>query len=376
MFKKIYILITLIVVLSAHGAVHAQSNSKIEEQRRRVEQYKRDLESVKREVAELKKEKSTASQRISALDGQVRTRNRYIGEIEREKGLVEGEIDGINHILDSLGRELNNNRHIYSEAIRTAYRNYRHSNYNNYLFTSASLSEMAHRMARLEHIARSRQALADTIAAQSMTYDQQRTLLDMRRGELDSTTRVLEAERAALKADRAEAQQDYNQLSRKEKRAITRQREQQQRLDKAIAELSKLTRGNKVGGSFSASTSNLNLPVEGGAISKTTGATATITGSKGAAVRTIYEGLVMRVDKSDITNHYSVFIAYGEYLSVYTNLSRVNVKAGDKVKRDQTIGTIGLGVDPSGKQYAYVQFAIHDTRAGRQISVADFFKKK
>ena len=84
----------------------------------------------------------------------------------------------------------------------------------------------------------------------------------------------------------------------------------------------------------------------------------------------------MRVDKNDITNHYAVFIAYGEYLSVYTNVSNVTVKAGEKVKRDQQIGTIGLGVDHNGKQYAYVQFAIHDTRAGRAISVAEFFKKK
>ena len=84
----------------------------------------------------------------------------------------------------------------------------------------------------------------------------------------------------------------------------------------------------------------------------------------------------MRVDRNDITNHYSVFIAYGEYLSVYTNVSNVTVKAGDKVKQDQQIGTIGHGVDHNGKEYSYIQFAIHDTRKGKQLSVTDFFKKK
>ena len=366
----------MVAMLVISIAASAQSNDKIAAQRNRVEQYKKELESAKKEVETLKKEKSSTSQRISALDGQVRSRNRYIAEIEREKALVEAEIASADKHIDSLGQELDHNQRVYAEAVRTAYRIYRYNNGNNYLFASSTLADAARRMAEIQHVADSRRRLADTIAAQNIKYAEERAALDKRHSELDSVTRVLEAERKALKADREEAQRSYNSLSKKEKKAITRQREQQKRLDNAVAELSKLTRGNKVGGSFSSKTSNLNLPVAGGAIAKSSGGTATITGNKGAAVRSIYEGLVMRVDKNDITNHYAVFIAYGEYLSVYTNVSNVTVKAGEKVKRDQQIGTIGLGVDHNGKQYAYVQFAIHDTRAGRAISVAEFFKKK
>lgn len=370
-------LLTIVVVIVSlpHFAV-AQSNTKIEEQRRRVEQYKKDLESSKKEVESLKKEKSTASQRISALDKQVRSRSKYIAEVERELSLVEEDISDISSLIDSLGKELDFNREVYAEAVRTAYRNYRQNNNSNYLFSASSLTDAARRMAQIQHVADSRRILADTIESQTVVFNKEREELDIRRHELDSVTRILEAERKALKSDRNEAQRSYNSLSKKEKKAITRQREQQKRLDQAVAELSKLTRGNKVGGSFSAKTSNLNLPVAGGSIAKSSGATATITGAKGAAVRSIYEGLVMRVDKNESTNHYAVFIAYGEYLSVYTNVSNVTVKAGDKVKRDQQIGTTGLGVDHNGNQYAYVQFAIHDTRAGRQLSVLEFFKKR
>lgn len=368
-------LAALIVLLATPQTTTAQSN-KIDEQRKRVEQYKKEVESAKKEVASLKKEKSSASERIAALDRQVRSRGKYIKEVERELRLVEEDIAHTKRLIDSLGSELNNNREVYGEAVRTAYRNYRQSNSNNYLFSAQSLTDAAYRMARIQHIADSRRTLADTIEQQSAIYDLKHAELDKRRRELDSVTRALEAERKALKSDRDEAQRSYDQLSKKEKKAITRQREQQKKLDNAVAELSKLTRGNKVGGSFSAKTSNLNLPVAGGSIAKSSGGTATITGDKGAEVRSIYEGLVMRVDRNESTNHYAVFIAYGEYLSVYTNVSNVTVKAGDKVKRDQKIGTTGLGVDHTGKQYAYVQFAIHDTRAGRQISVIDFFKKK
>jgi septal ring factor EnvC (AmiA/AmiB activator) len=369
------IVIAALLLLALPLAGSAQSN-KIEEQRKRVEQYKKEVESAKKEVESLKKQKSSASERIAALDRQVSSRSKYIREVERELNLVKDDIAETKALVDSLGRELEHNRKVYGEAVRTAYRNYRQSNSNNYLFSATSLKDAARRMARIQHIADSRRTLADTIEQQSDLYGRQHAELSKRHRELDSVTRVLQAERKELQSDRDEAQRSYNQLSKKEKKAITRQREQQKRLDNAVAELSKLTKGNKVGGDFSSKTSNLNLPVVGGSIAKSSGGTATITGTKGAEVRSIYEGLVMRVDRNESTNHYAVFIAYGEYLSVYTNISSVTVKAGDKVKRDQKIGTVGLGVDHTGKQYGYVQFAIHDTRAGRQISVTEFFKKK
>lgn len=371
----IVILAAIVMLLTTPLTLSAQSN-KVEEQRKRVEQFKKEVEDAKKEVANLKKEKSSASERIAALDRQVRTRSKYIKEVERELGFVIEEIAQTKALIDSLGSELEANREAYSEAVRTAYRNYRQSNSNNYLFSAQSLTDAAYRMARIQHIADSRRVLADTIEMQNEVYDMKYAELEQKRHELDSVTRSLQAERKELESDRKEAQQSYNQLSKKEKRAITRQREQQKKLDNAVAELSKLTKGNKVGGSFSSKTSNLNLPVAGGQLAKSSGGTATITGVQGAEVRSIYEGLVMRVDRNESTNHYAVFIAYGEYLSVYTNVSSVSVKAGDKVKRDQKIGTVGIGVDHTGKQYAYVQFAIHDTRAGRQISVTDFFKKR
>ena len=353
----------------------AQSNN-VDEQRRRVNQYKRDLESAKKEVDNLKKEKSSASRRLSALEGQMRSRSNYIAEIERERQIVIEEIGLADACIDSLGGELQNNRDIYAEVVRTAYRNHQQNNNLIYLFSSSNLSDATRRMAELQHIASERKALADTILIQTEEYNKQRAILDIRRHELDSITRALAVEQAALKVDKLEAEREYNKLSSKEKAAVKRQREQQKRLDKAVEELSRLTRGNTVGSSFSSSTKSLNLPVNNGAISKSSGSTATITGSRGSAVRSIYEGLVMGVERNDITNHYSVFIAYGEYLSVYTNVSNVTVKPGEKVSKDQQIGTIGHGVDHNGKEYSYIQFAIHDTRKGRQLSVTEFFKKK
>jgi len=69
-----------------------------------------------------------------------------------------------------------------------------------------------------------------------------------------------------------------------------------------------------------------------------------ICSSKGATARTIFDGEVTSVAVSP-TGGKLVIIRHGEYLSVYTNLSDVQVKVGEKVKLKQPIGTVMMDDD-------------------------------
>jgi septal ring factor EnvC (AmiA/AmiB activator) len=64
-----------------------------------------------------------------------------------------------------------------------------------------------------------------------------------------------------------------------------------------------------------------------------------ICSGKGATARAIFDGEVTSVAVSP-TGGKLVIIRHGEYLSVYTNLSDVQVKVGEKVKLKQTLGTV------------------------------------
>jgi murein DD-endopeptidase MepM/ murein hydrolase activator NlpD len=186
--------------------------------------------------------------------------------------------------------------------------------------------------------------------------------------------RSLEREHRELQRDRDEAKRTYEKLSEQERKALNEQKRQQKQLEEATKELRKLTEGNKVGKGFSTSTKNLNLPVEGGKTEKMQKNMVKIIGSKGNAVRSIYEGKVVRI-LVDNTNHATVMIAHGHYVSVYSHLSQIRVKEGDVVKRNQTIGTIGIGVDHKGTMSAYMQFMIVNTESNAQVDVMDCFKK-
>ncbi len=373
--KYVVMLVVVLIMMATTGELLAQNRSKsVAEQKRRVEQYKRDLERAKREVSELKKEKGSATEQVDRLTKQMNLRASFIAETERKQELLKAEADDLTRDVDSLSKELEHNKQIYAEAVRVAYRNYRTENTTTYLFSATNLSEATHRMANIRHIAEQRAMLADKIIEEQRRLTTMRDELNTRHQELDSVGRSLEAERSELQRDREEAKRNYEKLSAQEKAAIKEQKRQQKLLEKATQELRKLTEGNRVGKSFSASTKALNLPVEGGKAEKMQINMVKILGKKGDAVNSIYEGKVIRI-VVDNTNHSTVMIAHGSYVSVYTHLSQIRVAQNDVVKRNQQIGTIGIGVDHNGTMSAYMQFMIINTESNKQMNVMDCFKK-
>ena len=185
------------------------------------------------------------------------------------------------------------------------------------------------------------------------------------------------AQRDKLQKDVKSAQRTMNQLSTKEKAALKEKLESEERLDAAIDELRKLTKGNKEGASFSRTTSNLNLPVEGGTVRRYKGNMAEITARKGAAVTTIYDGKVVEVKRNRISGQYDVFVAHGEYITSYANLESVTVEKNAKVGKNQRIGTIGSSMNLSTMQPEHkMVFGIYSPNPKETMRAADCFKKK
>ncbi len=373
LLRHILTLVVALLLLATNVAVAQRANS-VTEQKRRVEQYKRDLDKTKREVQELKKQKGSATQRVTSLTKQMNLRTSYIAETERKIDLLTVEANRLDSDIDSLAKELKHNKMIYAEVVRVAYRNYASNNAATYLLSSTGISDATHRMVNVRHIAEQRAQLAEKIKEQGRRLVLMRAELQERRTELDSIGRSLEEEHRELERDRDEAKQLYDKLSADERKALSEQKRQQKQLEEATKELRKLTEGNKVGKSFSASSKGLNLPVESGKAEKIQTNMVKITGSKNSSVRSIYEGKVVRII-TDNTNHSTVMIAHGHYVSVYSHLSKISVKEGDVVKRNQAIGTIGIGVDHKGTMSAYMQFMIVNTESNAQVDVMDCFKK-
>lgn len=362
-----------VLLAAAAAETHAQSKSAVERQRAKVESYKRDLEQCKRRMKEIVASKSSASREIEQLRTQMNLRNNLIHETEEEMRLLETEIASSDSVASVLGAEIERNRAIYAEMVREAWRNYRQNNYTTYLFSANGVSDAARRAANLRHIADMRSAKAAEIEAQEQELGERRAELSRRKHELDSVGRSLASERNALRQDISAVRSRLGKLSANEKKTLAEQSNYQKRLDAAAEELRRLTKGNTEGASFSERTSNLNLPVEGGAVIRYSNNVAYVKGKRGAKVISIYDGKVVKIDR-DNTNRYSVFVAHGGYISTYVHLGSVCVAEGDKIKKNQPIGTVGIGLDDEGRESIYMNFALYNP-SGKKLNAANCFKK-
>ncbi|MEG0499123.1 MAG: M23 family metallopeptidase, partial [Alistipes sp.] len=90
----------------------------------------------------------------------------------------------------------------------------------------------------------------------------------------------------------------------------------------------------------------------------------------------IYEGKVVEIKRNRITTKYDVYIAHGEYLTTYANLGATTVEKGQKVAKNQQIGTIGssVNIDTMETEYKLI-FGIYAPTPSETMRAENCFRK-
>jgi peptidoglycan hydrolase CwlO-like protein len=355
----------------------AQEKARIEEQRRIIEELEEQVKQDEKRLNEIKKDKSTALKRVNSITNQINSRNTLLNRTEKEINSIEKNIENNNRMISLTSQKLTDEREKYAEMVREAYRNHRQNNYITYILASKSFSDISRRIANIRAVAELRAERMHRIDSLNNSLSEQQLTLSERKQSLDSVQRKAEAQKLKLQSDVKAAKQAMNQLSTKERAALKEKMESEELLDAAINELRKLTKGNTEGASFSRTTSNLNLPVDGGKVRRYKGNMAEIVGAKGASVRTIYDGKVVEVKRNRINGKYDVFVAHGEYITSYANMDEVSVEKGQKVAKNSRIGEVGSSVNVTTMESEYkLVFGIYSPNPKETMRAADCFKKK
>lgn len=374
MLRKFCILtLTMLFLLTAPAM--AQS-SKIEQQKRVIANLERSIAREEKQLAQLKKNKASAEKQVRALTKQIEKRNALICETTRQIKQLTTEVNNSEQRLRLLGGQLSQLEDNARDIVRVAYRNFRYQNYLTYIFSAKSFADMARRVAMLRVATEYRIAQIKKVTVVRKDVQAERNLLAKRREELSATKRRLDNQRKRLRADMAAAKKAVSQMSSKQQSVLRSKMEHEEKLNAAIKELRKLTKGNKAGASFSANTTALNLPVVGGKVKRYKGNMAEIVGKEGASVTSIYEGKVVDIKRNKVNNKYDVYIAHGEYITSYANLSAVSISKGVIVQKGQRIGTIGSAVNISTMEMEYkIVFGIYAPSPDVKMSAANCFKK-
>ena len=369
------LLAALLLALSVSGA-GAQNDAQIREQKRIIASLEKRIAAEEREISKLRQGRTSTEERIRRLARQIDSRTQLLDATEKEASLLREEIARKDSVAGGLSAALERNREQYAAMVREAYRNYRHNNYLTYIFSSRDFADAARRIANLRAVASMRESKLRDIRSLSEQVRTEQEELGRRKLSLDSATRRLSSQRERLQLDSRNARASVSRLSKKEKAALQRKIAQEQQLDVAIGELRKLTKGNKEGASFSSKTSGLRLPVQGGRVKRYKGNMAEVAGPKGAQAISIYDGKVVEIKRNRITGKYDVFVAHGEYITSYANMGTICVEKGQKVARNEALGTIGSAVDIETMQTEYrLVFGIYPPDPKQTMSAANCFKK-
>ena len=365
-------LILLIVSIFVASPLYAQTEEAL---RKRIDSLEASIEKEEKELAKLKKNKASKKSLVNSLARQIEKRNALIAARDKQIKQLNSDINKAQKRVGELSQELDSLENSCGRMVREAYRNYRNTNTLSYIFSSTSFLEMANRVVALRAATVYRKGQIDKIVATREDIRREQQSLSRKREEVAIAKKKLDSQRAKMREERDLAKATIRQMSQKEKRVQASMAEHEKRLNSAIAELRKITKGNKLGDGFSATTHGLRLPVAGGKVVRYNANTAEIVGSKGANITAIYEGKVVRVSRNKINNKYDVYIAHGEYISSYANLSDVCVKKDDTVIKNQKIGTIASMVNPSTMNVEYkILFAIHSPNPKVTLKASNIFK--
>ncbi|MGL5894199.1 MAG: murein hydrolase activator EnvC family protein, partial [Bacteroidales bacterium] len=89
----------------------------------------------------------------------------------------------------------------------------------------------------------------------------------------------------------------------------------------------------------------------------------------GTDARAAFEGVVSKVFVVPGYNN-SIIVRHGNYLTVYSNLSQVYVKAGDKVSTRQVLGRIYSDPDENNKSVLHFQLWKETTKLNPELWLA------
>lgn len=393
----------VLLALSLSTVVYGQKSAAVRQLEQQRKEALADIEETNKLLQETAQTAKTSLNRLNLLSKQILSRKKVISLLNQELDEIEKDILNIQGQLRTLKRELGDKQTNYGKSMRGLYKRHSSQDKLLFILSAESFSQSMRRMRYLREYADWQKRQANDIvekqaeisrkqAEMEKTRAEKRALLGTRQEE----SKKLESEEASqkeevqllnkrqkdLKADLQKKRRQAEALNRQIEKQIAEEiaraeaeakaaREQAAAKGKPVPESKKepireervadtkggyaMTKAEKqLSDNFANNRGRLPYPVAGRhtivatfgeqqhqelKYVRTSNSGIDIQTSPGADARAVFNGEVTRVFVVPGYNN-SVIVRHGNYLTVYSNLSQVYVKAGDRVSTRQAIGRI------------------------------------
>jgi len=353
----------------------------LDELRKKKEKTNEQIKYTNRLLEEAKKNEKKTLNKYNILNKQIQLRTSLITGINSEVGVLAEFIDQNAWLVSSLNADLDELKKEYANMIVFAQRN--QTNYSKVLFllSSNSFNQAYKRLMYLRQYTEYRKKQAELIKWIHDLVEVKVTNLQEQRSQKETLLQSKQKEANQLSKEKNQQGQYLTSLQQKQKdfkKKIQEQQRVEAQLSREIQKVieDEVKKARKVGkekyemtheeklvsGKFEQNQRRIPWPVERGVITDHFGVHEhavlknvqvknngiDISTAQGAIARSVFDGEVSRVFEISGGNK-AVIIRHGKYLTVYSNLTNIQVRSGQKVSIKQTIGTIATDSDEGDK---------------------------
>jgi septal ring factor EnvC (AmiA/AmiB activator) len=346
----------------------------LDELRKQKEKTASEIEYINDLLKETNSNAKASLNRLAVLERQIKLQDGLINNITGEIGYIDVSIQQNLKRIDSLSLNLQSVKDRYASMIRYAERNQDNNTQLLFLLSSQDFNQAYKRFIYLrqyadyrrkqaERIVKYKNLITDQLAEFNIRKEEKHTLLVSKVNQ----TKIIERQKKRQNEVYSELQQKEKDLKKKLENQRKAELRLQQEIERVITDAAKkvnrksskeksfalTTEEKALSGDFSNNRGRFPWPVQRGLITDHFGehphailkyvvmrnAGVDITTQVNATARAIFKGEVTKVVAIPGGNM-AVIIRHGNYLTVYSNLSEVFVKAGQQVEIKEEIGRI------------------------------------
>ena len=363
--KRFCIAVVSVLLLACTAAVsYAQDTREFEERKARLE---KEIGILDRQLSEIASRSRSELSRLTLVRAKIASRKELIRESEREIRRYSDDIYLTQRKINRLNARLDTLSEYYAKLVRNAYKNRDARVWYMYILASDDLGQAFRRYSYFKNLSSQTKVQADRIRSARAELEEQKERLETLKSEAVAVKASREKELASLQSEEAQASRIVTTLQRNKTRyqkELAAKKRQVEALDKEIKRIIQEAMASKdsgkepeidyrLSGEFSKNKGKLPWPAKGAVVDRfgqhyhpvfthvklpfNNGITIAL--AKGTEVDAVFDGVVKQIVVMPGYNQ-CVLVQHGNYFSFYCKLKSTAVKAGDKVRTGQKIGTV------------------------------------
>lgn len=367
------VVLATLLASSAHGQDVENQRASTE---RRLNQLEEQIQRERGRLQKTREAQETTQQKLKSLQREIALREELVSTYQTRLKELGQERSHLRDTLETFQSHLASLREEYQQRLTRAYK-YGRLHDLALLLSSRSINQMLIRARYLQQFATARREQRSTIQTAAAEVRRSREQLAEKRAETRRLLAEARTERQNLRAlerDRREVIDELRAQRSELKAEIERKQKQAEQLEQRVQKLVARTDREaeeaspdsrqpeispNLAASFQKNRGTLPWPVDGAVtvefgdqVDPVHGTTTyhpgiLIATPPGTPVRAIFDGVVSGIDFVPGYGSY-VVVRHGEYLSVYSNLSSLDISENQRIEAGEHIGQSGTENEPRG----------------------------